>query len=290
MMKTLINNDDFVDGFLTATTVITILLLLLFSIPVSAQLPESGSLSIKTAAGAGRSIAQEVDGNTTGDKSLTTLSTTAGFSAPHSILEFRGYPSGSAPGPAPNCSAALLGSNIAVIWDAPVSGGTPTSTEVQVTDNTSGFSTYCCNVSVPYPTRTVSASTMTTLVNGRTYQFRLFYQNASGQSSSCFTNQVLYSLPDPPGNPRNFNASVESLGIQLTWLAPNTGGSPSGYLIERSTNGTTYSFLANRGGGTTQYFDANVIVNQDYWYRIRAENSGGESAWVNIGPIKFVPL
>lgn len=54
-------------------------------------LPGSGSLSIKNAAGAGRSISQEVDGNETGNKSLLTLSTTAGKTAPHGMVEFYNY-------------------------------------------------------------------------------------------------------------------------------------------------------------------------------------------------------
>lgn len=54
-------------------------------------LPTSGNLSIKDGAGTTRSIAREVDGNVTGDKSLTTLSITASKTAPHSMLEFYGY-------------------------------------------------------------------------------------------------------------------------------------------------------------------------------------------------------
>lgn len=53
-------------------------------------LPTSGNLSIKTAAGTIRSIALEVDGNTTGSKSLVSLSNSAGKSAPHGMREFYG--------------------------------------------------------------------------------------------------------------------------------------------------------------------------------------------------------
>lgn len=56
-------------------------------------LPTTGSLSLKAAAGTTRSIANEVDGNLTGNKSLSSLSVSAGKSAPHSMLEFYGYTS-----------------------------------------------------------------------------------------------------------------------------------------------------------------------------------------------------
>ena len=58
-------------------------------------MPASGSLGIKICPGsvACTSISQAVDGNVTGDKSLSTLSTTAGKSAPHCMREFYGYAS-----------------------------------------------------------------------------------------------------------------------------------------------------------------------------------------------------
>lgn len=55
------------------------------------QLPETGSLSIKDAAGEERSIARMVDGNVTGNKSLVTLAGTAVIPLPASMLDFRGY-------------------------------------------------------------------------------------------------------------------------------------------------------------------------------------------------------
>jgi len=54
-------------------------------------LPASGNLSLKDAATISRSIAQEVDGNIIGDKSLCALSLTALKTAPHGMREFYGY-------------------------------------------------------------------------------------------------------------------------------------------------------------------------------------------------------
>lgn len=100
-----------------------ILILLLISITTFGQLPESGSLSLKGAAGVGRSISQQVDGNETGNKSLTTLSETAGFSIPHRVSDFYGY--GSAPdaptGPMTNRSINPGGMEVG--WDPPSGGG-----------------------------------------------------------------------------------------------------------------------------------------------------------------------
>lgn len=54
-------------------------------------LPASGSLGIKDVATNARSIAQEVDGNVTGTKTLETLGDTAFGAGAHSMLDFYGY-------------------------------------------------------------------------------------------------------------------------------------------------------------------------------------------------------
>ena len=54
-------------------------------------LPTSGNLSIKTAAGTTRSIAQEVDGNTVGNKSLVALQNSANIVRPAGMTDFYGF-------------------------------------------------------------------------------------------------------------------------------------------------------------------------------------------------------
>jgi len=66
------------------------LLFLLLTFPALGQLPSSGSLSIKTSAGSGRSVAQEVNGNVDGSKSLSSLCAHAAIS-PCNILGFYGH-------------------------------------------------------------------------------------------------------------------------------------------------------------------------------------------------------
>lgn len=65
-----------------------------------AVLPSSGNLSLKNAAGANRSIAGEVDGNITGNKSLKALSLAAGKGSPHGMKEFYNYDDGTTSVPA----------------------------------------------------------------------------------------------------------------------------------------------------------------------------------------------
>jgi hypothetical protein len=65
--------------------------------------------------------------------------------------------------------------------------------------------------------------------------------------------------------------------IDLSWNAPaNNGATISGYLIQRSTDGSTYSTLvSNTGSSATTYSDTSLLSNQIYYYRVSAINAAG---------------
>jgi hypothetical protein len=75
------------------------------------------------------------------------------------------------------------------------------------------------------------------------------------------------------GNGRAFNNGR----IDLSWTAPaNNGATISGYKIERSTDGSSYSTLvANTGTTSTTYSDTSLLSNQTYYYKIAAINAAG---------------
>jgi hypothetical protein len=65
--------------------------------------------------------------------------------------------------------------------------------------------------------------------------------------------------------------------IDLSWTAPaNNGATISGYLIQRSTDGSSYSTLvANTGSSATTYSDTSLLSNQIYYYKVSAINAAG---------------
>jgi len=65
--------------------------------------------------------------------------------------------------------------------------------------------------------------------------------------------------------------------IDLSWTAPSDGGSAiTGYFIERSFNGVTYSTLvANTGSTSTSYTNTGLLSSQIYYYRVSAINAIG---------------
>jgi hypothetical protein len=65
--------------------------------------------------------------------------------------------------------------------------------------------------------------------------------------------------------------------IDLAWTAPaNNGATISGYLIQRSTDGSAYSTLvANTGTSSVSYSDTGLSSAQIYYYKVSAINAAG---------------
>src|SRR5690606_21791523 len=147
-------------------------------------LPGSGSLMIKTAAGAGRSIAQEVDGNTIGNKSLATLSSTAGKIAPHSMLEFYNYDGGIvvAPGPPSSVTAFNVEPDVVVTWNAPVTGDPPTLYRIDRREDGGPWGLLDTTTNTSYSDTTTSSS--------HTYRYRVRAENSGGVSAFVESNDI----------------------------------------------------------------------------------------------------
>lgn len=155
-------------------------------------LPTSGSLSIKGAAGAGRSISQEVDGNETGNKSLSTLSTTAGKTANHSMLEFYGYSSCSAAPNAVTAADATVGgtpaNDVTVTWTPDTLGEAATKFRIErEPQSTPGW------VFVAELNAGQGNSITDNDLPADQYLYRVRAENACGNSAYLNTNSVIIS-------------------------------------------------------------------------------------------------
>src|SRR5438874_10068318 len=81
-----------------------------------------------------------------------------------------------------------------------------------------------------------------------------------------------------PNAPTNLAASVVSaLQISLSWADASTN--EDGFKIERSLDGTNFSQIAQVLTNVTNYRNAGLFPNTTYFYRVRAYNSGGASAF-----------
>jgi len=84
-----------------------------------------------------------------------------------------------------------------------------------------------------------------------------------------------------PATPSNLSATaISSSQINFSWQ--DNSNNETGFKIERKTgSGGSYSEIATVGANVTAYSDTGLIENTTYFYRIRAYNTTGDSAYSN---------
>jgi hypothetical protein len=86
--------------------------------------------------------------------------------------------------------------------------------------------------------------------------------------------------PPPPTAPTNLAATVaDSSQINLSWT--NTSTSQTGVKIERSTDNVTFTQITVAGATAVSYPDTGLSPSTAYFYRVRATNVSGDSAYSN---------
>jgi hypothetical protein len=126
--------------------------------------------------------------------------------------------------------------------------------------------------------------TTSNLTFGNTYTYRV--KAMLGSTSSAYSNQASVTLVGPPAAPSNLTGSAVRITgnffqdrVTLNWT--DNANNETGFQIQRSTspsfsNATTYTVGAN-----VTTFNQNVSRTFNYYYRVRARNSIGNSSWSN---------
>src|SRR5207302_11151246 len=83
-----------------------------------------------------------------------------------------------------------------------------------------------------------------------------------------------------PAAPSGLSATAaSSTAINLTWVSNSTN--ETSFKIERALGAGAFSQVGTVGAAVTTYADSGLTANTSYSYRVRASNTGGDSAYSN---------
>ena len=99
----------------------------------------------------------------------------------------------------------------------------------------------------------------------------------SAVGSATYTIQVATT----PAAPSSLNATAPFPNqVNLSWT--DNASNETAFLLERKTgSGGTYAQIASLPANTTFYYDTTVAYSTTYFYRVRANNSNGNSSYSN---------
>ncbi len=185
------------------------------------------------------------------------------------------------PVPVPTAPRSLVAAptnvsgQVRLTWVVPLSNGGSAVTDyiVQRSPNgTTGWATISDGVN------TNTTYTLSGLLNGTRYYFRVYAHNAVGNGPiSNVANAIPRTLPTAA---RALTAAPTNLSgqIRLTWLAPtsNGGSAVTDYVVQRSPNGTTgWTTISDGVNTNTTYTVAGLVNGTRYYFRVYAHNAVG---------------
>ncbi len=156
------------------------------------------------------------------------------------------------------------------------------------TDNAQNETSYAVEIQLaadePWrPRATLVADTTTyaeeELEQGWTYSYRVRAQNAVGVSA--WVGPVSQTTARLPGAPSDLSAAAVGLDwVRLAWH--DADDFEAGFEIERRDEEGSFALAATAGANTTLHIDTPLAADTLYFYRVRAVNVYGTSAWSEI--------
>ena len=162
-------------------------------------------------------------------------------------------------------------------WTAPSDNGGANITgyKIEVSTNGSTWSDLESNTG-----STGTSYSHTGLTAGSTRHYRVSAINSAGPGTPSSTaNATTDPAVAAPGAPTGFTVTADGqTRIDLSWSAPSSDGGANitGYKVEVSTNGSTWSDLvANTNATSTTYTHTGLMAGSTRHYRVSAINSAG---------------
>jgi M6 family metalloprotease-like protein len=107
-------------------------------------------------------------------------------------------------------------------------------------------------------------------------------QSAWSPTASATTFDV------PPMPPASLTATaISASAIDMLWA--DSANNEDGYRVERSLDGANWGTIASKGPNTITHSDSGLAASTDYFYRVAAFNSAGDSGFAEASAMTAAP-
>jgi len=114
----------------------------------------------------------------------------------------------------------------------------------------------------------------TSIDDGTAYTYQVIPYNDSGDAADSNPSA---SATTPLLAPENVDAvALSSTSVEIVW--DDQSASETGFEVQRSTDGTTFTNFGSTAAGTTDYTDTTAAASTEYWYRVESTNSAAGSS------------
>jgi hypothetical protein len=188
------------------------------------------------------------------------------------------------PGPVPEGPSGLAGT--------PVSSTSISLTWHDASDDETGFRVERKTSGSYQEVETLAKDTTSWTDAGLTastaYTYRVFAYNRRGDSPASNTVTVT-TLAGPPAAPSGLAATgISTTQINLAWT--DNSSNETGFDVERSSNGTSsWSLQTTTGANAVSFSNTGLPAGAKYYYRVRAKNAIGNSAYSNTANSASLP-
>ena len=116
------------------------------------------------------------------------------------------------------------------------------------------------------------------------YWYRVRAYNGVGLSDYSNSVSATTQPPSPPSAPTGLSVTRQSGQFTLAWT--DTSNNEAGFAIQRSADGQTFSQIATVAANVVTYFDTSPGSSKFVYYRVRAFNTAGNSAFSNTVKVR----